>query len=696
MGGWDVNCAICGAGFSVYDSFAEDGGEEDGYDRELLGGGDLEWLEKARVIGFNPEAFSVRKCFITGKGNAHDYGRIECSLGDDHNVPQPSPTHHGKVGLTVYSNYDPNEPLAVPFHEDCFVLLSKAIYYSLHGNIPPNLGKGEKITGEGDEVLGFVSKDVLYAAMKKLYVTDSYDHCLSEVDYAELNVTTREQYWGCIRGEEAWVSNPLTSEQLTYFFSHTAQTLGLNSSPPTTRSSTTTCNPIPHNPFSNLPKELISEILLYLPLSSLKSFALSGLIPFRLEHNLAFWRRKTNLDFAFLYDLPNLEGERNWLAVYQELHRQCHTTTPEKYTDDEGEERIVRERDQSLVLGLANRRRVWGICEQIVSVYLECLKSLMDDDGDEEKVDVEVVEKSLSLQLPIVGNPLSSDGKSISTFFISSWAELSKELVLAFFFEGRSKEARLRGVEAQGKRLFGELGGRIAEVAVEDGARIDGLVLSIVGGSENALKDATMGIAGIELMLDNGTSLKVGEQTGDKRLLKVNGGMVATGLIGELGNGIITRLGLLQAPDPRSTSFIPPSKAVSPTLKPLWHTSLPPQHIHASPYQTGYWTPSRSYDTTPMSFILFSPDGTYDQLSSLRGIESDPNMRCWGVSYNIEEGKRTGPRDKMDEVKMFKVDGEEGERVVKVEVGMNSLVQGIKVLFLTPSHSQLNLSSFSK
>lgn len=35
--------------------------------------------------------------------------------------------------------------------------------------------------------------------------------------------------------------------------------------------------------------------------------------------------------------------------------------------------------------------------------------------------------------------------------------------------------------------------------------------------------------------------------------------------------------------------------------------------------------------------------------------------------------------DKMDEVKMFKIDGEGGERVVKVEIGMNNLVMGLKI-----------------
>lgn len=86
-----------------------------------------------------------------------------------------------------------------------------------------------------------------------------------------------------------------------------------------------------------------------------------------------------------------------------------------------------------------------------------------------------------------------------------------------------------------------------------------------------------------------------------------------------------------------------------------------------------------------MSYILFSPDGTYQSLAKLRSIESDAHMRCWGVKYSDQADKWTGPMDKMYEVKRFRIDGEGLERVVKVEIGMNSLVEGVKVFLLSPS-----------
>jgi hypothetical protein len=116
-------------------------------------------------------------------------------------IPLPCP-FLVKLTFKSYSDYDPNTPLAVPFHEDCFLLLSKVIYRSLHGKVPEDLSKGESLTGKDGEALGFVSKEALYGALKRLYVRSSYDHCLTNVDYGELQEMVKEQYWFCVRGHE--------------------------------------------------------------------------------------------------------------------------------------------------------------------------------------------------------------------------------------------------------------------------------------------------------------------------------------------------------------------------------------------------------------------------------------------------------------------------------------------------------------
>lgn len=301
---------------------------------------------------------------------------------------------------------------------------------------------------------------------------------------------------------QAWVSNPLNSSQLEAFFSQ-AQNLGLISSR-TTRSSTaetTSLTPgAAKNPFTAFPKEIISEILLYLPLASLKSFAFSGLIPFTISQNNAFWHRKANLDFAFLYDFPTLEGARNWLSIYQELHRQCYATT---YVLP-GFARAVPdapERDKSLVLGLANRRRVWGICEQIVEGYVEELRELEVENGAQDGVEKVIVDESLSLLMPIVANPVPSDGKSVKGYFVESWEGLRSGVKLVFWFRDVEEDEgeRLCGVGMPGGRAFGLKGKKSIEVEIEEGSWIEGLVLNISGGSENALFSVNIGITGLEV-----------------------------------------------------------------------------------------------------------------------------------------------------------------------------------------------------
>jgi hypothetical protein len=125
-------------------------------------------------------------------------------------------------------------------------------------------------------------------------------------------------------------------------------------------------------PFDKLSDELVHEILLYLPHTSFKSLILTGLISPNLPQIHSFWKRKLFLDMPFLFDFPSEPQQRDWFATYQELRRQCFATTLRAWKDDDGYlEVVVGDRERDLVLGLANRRRVWGACEQVAGAYLK-------------------------------------------------------------------------------------------------------------------------------------------------------------------------------------------------------------------------------------------------------------------------------------------------------------------------------------
>lgn len=83
-----------------------------------------------------------------------------------------------------------------------------------------------------------------------------------------------------------------------------------------------------------------------------------------------------------------------------------------------------------------------------------------------------------------------------------------------------------------------------------------------------------------------------------------------------------------------------------------------------------------------MHYILLTP------AESIIGISSDAALSAFAVHYDDGTTRRVGPGQSRDvaevpeDAKMFAIDGPGGERVVKVEVGMNSLPMALKVRFL--------------
>lgn len=94
------------------------------------------------------------------------------------------------------------------------------------------------------------------------------------------------------------------------------------------------------------------------------------------------------------------------------------------------------------------------------------------------------------------------------------------------------------------------------------------------------------------------------------------------------------------------------------------------------------WIPDRSYDTIPMHALLFG--ATPPDLSRISGFSSDAKLRSFGIHFSDGTEERIGPDDANEhDRKVFKIDGAGGEKIVKVEIGMNQLPLAIKVTQLT-------------
>jgi hypothetical protein len=109
----------------------------------------------------------------------------------------------------------------------------------------------------------------------------------------------------------------------------------------------------------------------------------------------------------------------------------------------------------------------------------------------------------------------------------------------------------------------------------------------------------------------------------------------------------------------------------------MWKDSMPPCGLSASTYLTGYWTPARSFDTILMEALVFATSDS--ELSQITGFSSDPKKKSFAIHYQDGSFKRIGKENVEGEDTMFSIDGKGGERITKIEVGMNSLPMAIKV-----------------
>ena len=103
-------------------------------------------------------------------------------------------------------------------------------------------------------------------------------------------------------------------------------------------------------------------ILIHLPARSIACLSLSSVVIARAQLPGGFWKQKLNHDMPWLWDFPYHRNEQNsrsldWLQIYKDIYVGCKSY------------------DKSRFLNLANRQRVWRICEQIAPRFAEYQKS---------------------------------------------------------------------------------------------------------------------------------------------------------------------------------------------------------------------------------------------------------------------------------------------------------------------------------
>ncbi|KAL4940216.1 hypothetical protein BDV06DRAFT_24593 [Aspergillus oleicola] len=366
---FDCYCAICGVGFSGMrigtpsDATAErrqqyvrsisrslDGAryraasdEESihSYDPRLVDQDNTAWTSQVHCLGLH-DVEGKTKAFVSGPGYYSDAGEMAVKMGN-------------RIQRTYFSCYgfgtDTSPGPVVPFHWCCFEILLR----SLTGTTDPKN----------------VDLDVLYDAMMSL--CNQLGSAL-RLNYGEDVAQAQGQYWRCLPGVEYTVRHPTNTIDPTDFLKSQVQSNKLfHASSKESRPGLDLSSRKLKNPFSTLPAELIYQICSFLPGDSLKSLIQASPYIYLLTQDDYFWRRFIESDMPWL-----------WEVKAQDLRK----ATSKSETGSTSEETMALELDHKRVyiwlnaitkptygmddpalMGIANRRRIWGACEEVNRGY---------------------------------------------------------------------------------------------------------------------------------------------------------------------------------------------------------------------------------------------------------------------------------------------------------------------------------------
>ncbi|KAF4207526.1 hypothetical protein CNMCM8927_002931 [Aspergillus lentulus] len=328
MGGWAIFCAICGGPFSSQVDMDCEGTNERAYRFEILKDCNLEWLDELRALGMNPGATGSDKSFLTGSGRYFDYGGIEVVAGNHMNIPYPK---SDIVPMVAYHDFaEIGESHVFPFHSVCYEVLRRCISLRKPG-----------------EIRGHALYHVFEQANGGRYVR-------LQLDYGDPDPPA-EQVWEVIRGQEILVVNPVTIPELESEISEIKCLLDTK----TYLDNETRLHE--EDIFGRLPTELRHEIFKHLRPESILALKAASRVMHTTLIPRSTWEAKLVDTYPWLWEVLELsvfqsqeiEGKASMLLLACREHGE---STGKSY---------------GYTLGHANRRRIWGVCEQIRSRYLE-------------------------------------------------------------------------------------------------------------------------------------------------------------------------------------------------------------------------------------------------------------------------------------------------------------------------------------
>ncbi|KAJ5372700.1 hypothetical protein N7517_004706 [Penicillium concentricum] len=234
---------------------------------------------------------------------------------------------------------DPQLPHVFPFHPICYHgILQRCIQQENTGKL-----KGEVLVNVMEDLLGKTNTRL-------------------EVSYGEPEPPT-EQDWLSIKGQEVLVVNPVEIPQLKAELDPITESLD--------KKATADQHSRSEDIFDRLPAELRNWVLKFLPVGSILALKAASLAMHTTSLSDGFWKHRLRSEIPWLWEIHDVDVFQSQVVEEKASNLLVDIEKKSQYSSE----------NDDYIFGLANRRRIWGVCEQIRSQYLENLKNIPNTDS---------------------------------------------------------------------------------------------------------------------------------------------------------------------------------------------------------------------------------------------------------------------------------------------------------------------------
>lgn len=330
------------------------------YDPSIISREDAKWVYDLQCLGINSATEVPRKGFVSTISHQSTYGMIKVHDHDDEDI-------FAINYFTAYHDTTNSGKKVYPFHPNCWDLFKIALEYQLSGKKPLSaVGSWFPLL----EATSNLDKALLFDVMSRH--GNNQVRRLSGIDYGEPDPPNQAR-WVARPGEELFLADPTRAieDNKAIIAEKWSSMLSINrrrsTSPPQEIQET--------DPFSRLPYELLSMVLSELEASSLIGLFSASPHVHRVVSDIPlFWLEAMRSSMPWFFEIQEFldtfsEGQTIKSGADPDFNRLrvlClwanHITTP-------------RVGMTGTFMGIANRRRIWGICRQLTDIYtkrLEC------------------------------------------------------------------------------------------------------------------------------------------------------------------------------------------------------------------------------------------------------------------------------------------------------------------------------------